>query len=351
MDRVHERTERRFVKRKGGMIKTKTKKVALVSIGTLFVLIVLALIAGPFVFPLNTDPDDIHYVVTYSTAYSEELGFDPVTGYETMAKDLGFDLARIPVYWNRIEAEEGEFDWNEMDAIMKISSQNDVGVIMAIGRRVPRWPECFIPDWVDEEDEEMLEASQLKMVTEVVERYKDHPALVRWQVENEPYFTLFGECPKLRKDFLFEEFDLVRELDDNTPLQTTASGEQSLWYPASRLAKDFVGVSVYRTTYNKVTGHTTYSIKPWMYRARAGLVGDATLIVSELQTEPWFARPISSYTIQEQIDIFGPEEFEDHIKYVEEIGFQEVLLWGTEWWYLMKEMDHPEIWEMAKELF
>ncbi len=334
------------------MIKKINKKAKiLISIGSVLLFVGLMLVAGPFIFPVEDVGLETRYGITYSAIYAEELGIDTVGGYEAMVSELGFDLARIPVYWNRIEARKGEFDWTEVDELMAISSSNDVDVIMAIGRRVPRWPECFLPEWLDADDQAVLEEAQLKMMREVVNRYKDHPALVRWQVENEPYFTLFGECPKLDREFLKSEFELVRSLDDNTPLQTTASGEQSLWYPAARLAKDYVGISVYRTTYTPFLGYSTYPMKPWMYRARVGLVGETKLVVSELQMEPWFARPIDQYSSEEMLEIFNVDDFDKHIKYTEATGFKEVSLWGTEWWYFMKEKGHPEIWDASKALF
>ena len=73
-------------------------------------------------------------------------------------------------------------------------------------------------------------------------------------------------------------------------------------------------------------------------------------IVSELQAEPWFARPFSTYTPEEQVELFDQAQMLDHIAYAQEIGFQEVLFWGVEWWYWMRQQGHAQYWETYQSL-
>jgi hypothetical protein len=47
------------------------------------------------------------------------------------------------------------FDWALADALIQFSQDQEVKLIVAIGAKVPRWPECFIPDWA-----EVLDPSQ-----------------------------------------------------------------------------------------------------------------------------------------------------------------------------------------------
>ncbi|MBT6253867.1 cellulase family glycosylhydrolase [Candidatus Uhrbacteria bacterium] len=332
-------------------MKQKNKKtIQKVLIGAL-VAVVLVLVTGPFAFPAQTAAEDIEYGATYSAMYAAELGIDPLEGFEAMVEDLGVTKVRIPVYWDRLEAERDVFEWDEIDAMMSIAEANEVDVILAIGQRVPRWPECFFPDWTSSLSTDDLAIEQLDMLESVVNRYKDSSSLLRWQVENEPFLKWFGECPDLDRDFFKRELDLVRDLDSDSPIMTTASGELSSWMPEAYLANEMVGVSVYRTTYTPIIGYATYPIPTWVYRAKAKLLGSTSVIVSELQAEPWYARPFDEYTIQEQLDIFNADDLERNISYAESIGFPEVYVWGVEWWYYMKANDQSELWDAGKSIF
>lgn len=331
------------------MKKKKHKRITKLIAWIVAVLAVL-FAAGPFVFPNDTAPEDIRYGLTWSTRYAEDLGLDPVEGFQMAIEDLGVRLFRIPVYWDRVESTRGTFDLQELDEIVLIAEEYDVDLVMVVGRRVPRWPECFFPTWVDDLSYEDMSQAQLAFVELVVNHYKDSPSLLRWQVENEPFLHAFGECPEVeRPEFLNDEVAFVRSLDPEHPIQMTASGELGLWTRVAPLA-DIVGVSVYRTTYTNGIGYLTYPIPPWLYRAKARLIAPIPAVVSELQAEPWFANPINTYSPQEQLELFGPEDFARHVNYVERIGFNEVTLWGGEWWLYLSEVGYPEMWEAAKEV-
>ncbi len=329
----------------------KWRRITIRGIIVLFLAIVLAYAGLSLEYsapPIDREALELGY--TYSASYAEFLNLDPVDTFEEMVSDLQPAFVRIPVYWSRIEPKRGEYDFDEMDKLMDIAGTHNIDVILAIGRKVPRWPECFLPDWSSAYDEEALRQSQVNMMEAVVMKYKDHPTLIRWQVENEPYFVLFGECPKPDFEFLEYEYDFVRSLDPNTPIQTTVSGEQSLWIRAAKNA-DIVGTSMYRTTYTPVIGHVTYPIPPWTYRAKNQIFTGNRTVVSELQMEPWFARSLHTYTIAEQLEIFDDETFEEHIEYARRVGIQEVSLWGAEWWYYLNVNGESSLLDVAKQAF
>ena len=39
------------------------------------------------------------------------------------------------------------------------------------------------------------------------------------------------------------------------------------------------------------------------------------------------------------------------VEFANETGFDEIYLWGAEWWYFMKEQGQPQYWDYARELF
>ncbi|MBI2476646.1 beta-galactosidase, partial [Candidatus Uhrbacteria bacterium] len=279
--------------------------------------------------------------------YAQYLGLDPVVTFERVLGDLRPAFVRIPVYWQRIETQKGTYDFAELDEIMERARASHMPVILAIGRKVPRWPEChtanpYINVSPRERDDALIEFLQ-----HVITRYKDHPSLWRWQIENEPYFSLFGECERLSSRFIDREYAL---LDTPTPTQMGASGEQSLWIRAARRA-DIVGTSVYRTTYTPFFGYRTYPIPPWTYRLKAAWFADNRVVVSELQAEPWFARDIYTYSIKEQLALFNAATLDEHMRYVERIGMPEVSLWGVEWWYYLDAHEEPSVLDAARRWF
>jgi len=46
------------------------------------------------------------------------------------------------------------------------------------------------------------------------------------------------------------------------------------------------------------------------------------------------------------------DRFRKNIEFARQTGLSEFYLWGSEWWYWMKEkQNNPDIWYEAKKLF
>ncbi|MEK7108081.1 MAG: hypothetical protein AAB898_00225, partial [Patescibacteria group bacterium] len=223
-------------------------------------------------------------------------------------------------------------------------------IVMAVVRRVPRWPECFTPDWALVLSDPDREAEQFAYVRAVIERYKDRDTVIRWQVENEPYFEVFGNCAdRPLEGMLKREVALVHELDPARPVQTTVPGELGFWQKAAREA-DMIGTSVYRTTYTPFLGYNTYPIPTWWYRLKARWVAPKRVVISELQAEPWFALSATDVPIDEQVALFDGDDLDRHLRYAQRIGVDEVMLWGAEWWYYLRTHDEPTLWNTARDI-
>ena len=87
---------------------------------------------------------------------------------------------------------------------------------MAVGRRLPGWPECHTPDWADKLPLDQQKIKLLSYIETVVNRYKKSPAIRYWQVENEAFLAFFsgalcGRYSGGLDDFLKEEISLVRK--------------------------------------------------------------------------------------------------------------------------------------------
>jgi hypothetical protein len=232
----------------------------------------------------------------------------------------------------------------------------DAEVIFAIGRRLPRWPECHVPEWAktlswEEQKEEIREYLEA-----VVTRYRNSPAITHWQVENEPYLEVFARdhCDELDEAFLAEEIELVRGLDPSRPILVTDSGNLGTWAGAYRHGDAF-GTSVYVYFWNPELGQFKTVLPPWYYRMKENIMkllfGQKPTLLIELSAEPWLLEPVRNVPIDVQYSRMDVAKFNEILEYAEKTRYDTQYLWGGEWWYWLKENGNPDMWERAKKLY
>lgn len=287
---------------------------------------------------------------TFSKPYAESLGLDWKAVYTAVLDELKVQRLRIPAYWDNIEPEPGVYNFADVDWQVEQAAEHGAQVVLAVGRKLPRWPECHVPAWATGMDENLLRARILAMVEKSVRHFADYPNIIMWQVENEPFFP-FGDCPDPDRALLKQEVQVVHSLD-NRPVMVTESGELSTWINAASLG-DVLGISAYRVVWDKRLGYLYWPITPATYRGRAaairGFVDD--IIISELQAEPWVPGGIEKMPVDEQLRLLSPQRLRDNVDFARRIGFSSAYFWGVEWWYWLKTVKgHPEIWEDAKEI-
>jgi hypothetical protein len=325
---------------------------------TLFVVIslVISLVIGLLVYfnlPINAVNNEAKLGVTFSSRYAIDIGLNWKENYLAILDDLGIKKIRIPVYWDLIEPKEGEYNFADLDWQLNEARQRNAEIILTIGQKVPRWPECFIPEWT-KNDVENKKTALLQMINVVVERYKNNSEVKYWQVENEPFLD-FGICPAPDADLLGSEVAQVRSLDSSRQVIVTDSGELSLWYKAASYA-DVFGTTMYRTIWKKGFGYYDYPIGPRFFQVKHWLVdaldGHKNMFVIELQAEPWINGWTTSGSLSEQFKSMNPQKLQENVEFAKKVGFPEIYLWGAEWWYWLKTtQNHPELWDTAKDLF
>ncbi|MCD4761321.1 cellulase family glycosylhydrolase [bacterium] len=305
-------------------------------------------------------PDDINlrqakedfWGVTYSPKFATELGLDWQETYIAILDDLKVKNIRIPIYWDQIEIEEGTFDFSDYDYIFNEGKKRDVKFIANIGWRLPRWPECHHPAWIDDTDIDGVKFKTILVMEKIIERYKDREEIVYWQVENEPLLDWFGECPKGDKKFLEQEINFVKSLDDR-PIIISASGELSSWQSEAQLS-DIFATTMYRVVWNPIFRYVRYPIPNWFYQFKASFVGidRKKAIVSELQAEPWVPYgTLANLHFDEFHKSFSIEQFRANLQFAINADFRQTYLWGVEWWYLQKEKGNDSYWSIARSLF
>lgn len=297
----------------------------------------------------------IEYGVTFSQPYAESLGLDWKQTYLNMLKDLKPETVRISAYWNLVEGQKGQYYFDDVDFQVDEAAKAGSKIVLAVGRRLPRWPECHDPSWLNKLSKEELENSQLAYVAAVVERYQNRPGIDAWQVENEAFLSTFGECPPLDSDLLDSEIALVKKTDPTRKIIITDSGELNFWLYASARG-DVFGTTLYRYVYSDIFNrYWTNHLPPLFYRFKAGLVRllhpGKPIAIMELQAEPWTPEGVLLTSVDEQMITMNMENFKFITKLAKDTGFSPNVLWGVEWWYYMKEKhNRPEFLDYAKEL-
>ncbi len=320
--------------------------------GILAFFVILGAYIGLTLHPI---PSNISYGVTFSTFHAEELGLDWKVVYRAALDELGIRKFRIPAYWNRVEKERDRYAWDELDYQLREAEARDAEVILAVGRRLPRWPECHVPEWARDQSWEEQKEELREYIRATVERYRGSAVISHWQIENEPYLRMFAfeHCGELDQEFLHEEIALVKSLDAR-PVLVTDSGNLGTWYRPYRDGDAF-GTSIYIYFWTEELGQFATKLPPLVYRVKERLMsilfGTKPTFLIELSLEPWLAEPNASAPLDRQLSRMDIQKFEEILSYAQRTSFAEQYLWGVEWWYFMNEKGHPEFWNRAKPLF
>ena len=327
----------------------------------LFVILIFIFITAPLILFIILRPkthQNITYGTTFSNRYATELGLDWKDAYVKTLDDLGIQNIRLVAYWDEIEIVRGTYDYSHIKWQLDEAEKRNTNVILAVGRKVPRFPECFEPYWwtqitdVDKRDELLF-----KYVSNTVAELKKYKSIKMWQVENEPFFP-FGNCLPTTYETVKAETNLVRNADDR-PILIQDSGEGGFWKP-SYILGDYLGISMYRKIWFDFWGlflgkfvYFQYPLAHWTYKIKADLRGIPyqKVIITELQAEPWGPGINSSLTEEDKAKTMSKEMFLSTISYAQEAGFKDIYFWGTEWWLWEKEKNaNPFFWDTAKAI-
>lgn len=299
--------------------------------------------------------EPLKFGATFVPNYAKYFGLDPKDTLKAMIDELGLRRFRLVSYWKDIEQEEGAYDFEELDWQFDMIEASGGEISLALGLRQPRWPECHGPAWAMEKSMDEWSVDLKDFMGAVIDRYKDRVSLVEYQLENEFFLSVFGECPDFTRERLIDEYEFVRSRDPDTKLVISRSNNAVGW-PVGEPTPDQYAVSVYKRVWDKTITkrYYEYPFPPWFYGFLAGvseLTQGRTMNIHELQTEAWLPPGFEMKTapIDELYKSLSPERLEKRIRYGVDTGMRTIDLWGVEWWYHMKtERGAPELWETAK---
>src|SRR3990167_4750758 len=150
--------------------------------------------------------------------YARYFGLDPKEVFRATIQDLGVKHLRLVSSWDDIEPNPGQYDFSELDWQFAYAKKHNVAVSLAIGLRQPRWPECHIPAWADKLPKSQWSVQLKTFMAQIINRYSGSPVLESYQLENEFFMSVFGECKDFDRQRLIDEYNFVKKLDTSRPV-------------------------------------------------------------------------------------------------------------------------------------
>lgn len=298
--------------------------------------------------------------VSFIPDYAQSLGLDPQQTMDALL-DINVRQFRLVSYWSDMEQKPGQYDFSQLDWEFKKAESHHAKIVLTVGLRQPRWPECHAPGWVDLNQPDNRWQPQLKSFMQaVINRYKDSPSLQSYQLENEYFLKGFGICPAstLSRQRLVDEYRLVKQADPRHPIIVGRSNN-AIGFPVGQPRPDEFSISVYKRVWDAgvTQRYIEYPWPAWYYGWLAGaqkILFHKNMVIGELQAEAW---PPNGQTIQqtglaEQNKSLNAGRLKGRFQYGRATGMRQIDLWGAEYWYYRAVKLHdPSLWDVAKQEF
>lgn len=310
--------------------------------------------------------------VSFRPLQAAEFGLDPVAALDEL---LTYPVAviRLAAYWNRLETSPGQFDTGPLDAQMAAASLAGKKIILCLGAvKAFGYPEFFVPrhylpvplperSLISPDSHASLADAATRFLTMIVQRYRDWPSVIAWQVEHEAVDPLGMEHSwRLSARFAGLEVAAVRAADPSRPVvlsgflptslpvrlqQRWRTRDQGDSLAIARQLADVVGVDFYprhglarlgsRTAYLAGSGGFWTRRANRRFCAAAGGAPGTRLMIAEGQAEPWetVTRPPSvpgsaMYSCQPEHVI---ENYNEAMQMCGGAPWA-YLFWGAEYW-------------------
>jgi hypothetical protein len=294
------------------------------------------------------------------------LGLDYKTAFRRL-EALHFRLIRLSTYWDQVDSE----GYDQLDWLMGEARKSHQPVVLTVGMKALGWPEFFIPasavpidglrQGQDVAADSSFRDSALSFVSDTVLRYRDNPALIGWQVENEPFNRAGPQRLWIDAEFLRDEITIVRQLDGHhRPLIVNAFSHFNLIFDQASARQGFdvrhwlgfdadsaerdglsvlrrgdvLGLDVYTAIGYQFLGRDHMSHADGDWPDRLARVRDLAhkqgkqAWITEAQAEPWEASE-SSYADPRST---SPKAIRAIFENLKDAGFSTVLFWGSEYW-------------------
>ena len=195
--------------------------------------------------------DRIRFGAAYYAEYQRRPDLE--ADFELMAK-AGFSVIRVgESVWSTWEPEDGRFELDWLEPVLDAAQRHDIGVILGTPTyAVPMWLARRYPEiaaetpsghrvgWGARQEVNFTHAAYRfhaeRVIRQVVGRYRDHPAITGYQVDNEPGLRLLYNTGVFEKfvDWLRRRYGSVGRLNEEWGLvywSHRLSRWSDLWRP------------------------------------------------------------------------------------------------------------------------
>jgi hypothetical protein len=312
-------------------------------------------IARWYIYTESSQP--LTYGVSFIPDYAQSLGVNPEATFKALL-GIGVKQFRITSYWSDIEPTPGHYDFTQLDWEFKDAQAAHAKIILTLGLRQPRWPECHAPTWEAGEPVSVWQPQLENLMTAVINRYKDSPSLESYQLENEYFLKGFGACTNFSRSRLVSEYNLVKKDDPTHPIIIGRSNN-AIGVPVGQPVPSEFSISIYRRVWDAAFTHRylEYPYPAWYYAFVAGvekIVDHRNTMIGELQAEPWppHGQTITQTSLAEQNKSMNAARLKSMFQYGKATGMRSIDLWGAEYWYYRLVVLHdPSVWNVAKQEF
>jgi hypothetical protein len=304
--------------------------------------------------------------ISFSPSRAAYLGLDYRSAF-TRLEALHFRVIRLSAYWDQIDKD----GYAQLDWLMSEARRSGQPIALTVGMKALGWPEFFIPASVmpaaglkqgqDVASDSSLRAATLSFVEDTVLRYRDNPALIAWQIENEPFNRAGPQRLWIDAEFLRDEITSVRQLDrhhrqlivnafshfnlvfDQASARQGFDLRQWLGFQADSAEQDglsvltrgdVLGLDVYTAIGYQFLGQDHMSRADGDWPDQLARVLDLAhkqgkqAWITEAQAEPWDA---SGNTYADPKST-SPQAIRGIFENLKDAGFSTVLFWGSEYW-------------------
>jgi hypothetical protein len=320
--------------------------------------------------------------VTYSP---REATFRNLSWQETFnaALDASPALVRLGVYWNEVESRPGTYDFSTIDWLLDQASARQQRVVLSVGMKAPRWPEYYLPDWLQRSlavadraaisENARVRAATRALLTATIEHLRGRHAIAAWQVENEPLDPAGPHAWRISSEFLSQEIALVRRLDvdrqrpvvvnmfvDTQPATLLPPARSATWNRANKLlaTADVLGLDVYPSrTLHVLNWELTVRWPGWIWSGLLADLHDAAIArgkdawIVEVQAEPWVSSGGRVPPAAWPGAGVAPSSFPGVMSGLEAAGYRTILLWGVEHWEAQRSHSQDPSWWAAANTF
>ena len=313
--------------------------------------------------------------ISFSPRRAAYLGLDYRSAF-TRLEALHFRVIRLSAYWDQIDQD----GYDQLDWMMSEARRAGQPVALTVGMKALGWPEFFIPASVmpaagltqgqDVASDSSLRNATLSFVEDTVLRYRDNPALIAWQIENEPFNRAGPQRLWIDAEFLRDEITSVRQLDSyHRPLIVNAFSHFNLVFDQASARQGFdlrqwlgfeadsaerdglsvlnkgdvLGLDVYTAIGYRFLGQDHMSHADGDWPDRLARVRDLVrkqgkqAWITEAQAEPW-EPAANSYADPKST---SPQAIRSIFANLKDAGFSTVLFWGSEYWLWRADQGDP----------